>query len=45
MHMEEHKNLTQFVTIVAGSLVKLSPKALWGVEECLLRYWDQNDCT
>ncbi|KAK5799801.1 hypothetical protein VI817_002013 [Penicillium citrinum] len=45
VHMEEHKNLTQFVTIVAGSLVKLSPKALWGVEECLLRYWDQNDCT
>lgn len=38
-HREEYKNLTIFVTMVAGPLLDISPKARWGIEECLLYYW------
>ncbi|KAJ5565500.1 hypothetical protein N7513_001742 [Penicillium frequentans] len=38
---EENEQITLFVTIVTESLREISPRALRGVEQCLLSYWNE----
>lgn len=35
----ENRQIAQFVTMVAESLKGNGPKAMWGLEQCLLNYW------
>lgn len=36
----ENRHMTQFVMVVAESLKENGPKAMWGLKQCLLNYWD-----